>query len=211
MFSPSLNKSPHSVSFFVHIFVVILDKKFIFYVTFWFCIVAHVPLFTNLYFTSCLSNFDLYTSLFVINISFLHILCLDFVVLHLWYPMWSLIFSDLYVFPLIEFLMLHTHVTCPLRPQTPLVTPWVLLFYCTSLKIMLTLRHTPRNLIYSVFFMHVTLRYIERTGKRMNSLYETWNHKTWPERVEVRKENSPKASELAIKARHPKLVQSVSY
>ena len=53
-------------------------------------------------------------------------------------------------------------------------------------------------------------RYIERTGKRMNSLYEKWNHKTWPERVEVIF-FPPKASELAINARHPKLVQRVSY
>jgi hypothetical protein len=32
----------HSVSFFVHISMVILEKKIIFYITFWFCIVAHV-------------------------------------------------------------------------------------------------------------------------------------------------------------------------
>ena len=42
---------------------------------------------------------------------FLHILCLDFVVPNLWYPYWLLIFSNLYIFPLIEFLiLLHTHL-----------------------------------------------------------------------------------------------------
>jgi hypothetical protein len=42
VFFPSLYTSPHSVSFFVHISVLILEKKNIFYVTFLLCIVAHV-------------------------------------------------------------------------------------------------------------------------------------------------------------------------
>ena len=95
------------------------------------------------------------TSLLVINISFLHILSLDFVVPHLWYPILSLIFSDLYVFLLIKFLILYTS---PVRYvlRLPFFTLLFLLFYCTSLKRMLTLRHTSRNLIN--IFMYVTLR-----------------------------------------------------